>query len=277
MDDKMAQKGVVATSSQVKKIVLPPDASENEKDAKGRVAKTMELFREKAANLIEETNKANMVIAIHILEKYFDNDPKRIEDNKFHPHKAQAWKLLKDEHDWPWKSDTGMRNLLRGAVQKVQVMEKNCDVEQYTKVTWTHLTMLLRVADIDKKIELLNAIQNYDGTYTTAMLNAEINKYNKKPSKPLPSTVLGTLEPIRQLLDMNNGTFNEDFLNVLVQIKDNPKQIAETKKEGLKGVIDAAILQLRNFVDDLRDARRVITLKKGAPTHDAKPVPGQAI
>jgi hypothetical protein len=194
MDDKKAENAMEATSTKAK-TVIPADASENEKDAKGRVAATMVLFREKAEHLNEETNKANMEMAIHIFEKYFDNDPERIEVNKFHPHKAQAWKLLKEEEDWPWKSDTGMRNLLRGAVQKVQLTEKGCDVEQYAKVTWTHLTMLLRVADSDKKIELLNAIQNYDGTYTTAMLNAEINKYNKKPSKPLNGIDLGSFPP----------------------------------------------------------------------------------
>lgn len=248
------------------------DPNETDTDADGLAAETIKLYREEYATVVEAKSMAELKIGRHLLEKYFDNDPNRVEEGKFSPYKDKSWQKVKVHADWPWKSETAMRNLLRLAVQDHWLKSREYEVN-YEKVKATHLVMLLRVPKdkLDEKIKLLDKIQAYtDGTYPTKLLNTEINKLNPKNKWNRPAALLTEVDSIKSILE---GKFTKDFLEIVNKDVDD---LSEKQKTTLIGDIDGAIEKFKDMIKDLNEAKKALRYKKPKPKHEDKPMPGMA-
>jgi hypothetical protein len=248
------------------------DRNETDTEADSLTAETMKLYYEEYATVVEAKSMAELKIGRHLLAKFFDNDPQRVENNKFCPYKDKSWQKVKVHADWPWKSDTAMRNLLRLAIQDRWLTSREYEVN-YGKVKATHLVMLLRVPKekLEEKIKLLDKIQAYaDGTYPTKALNAEINKLNPKTKWTRPAELLTGIASIKSIID---GKFTDTFMETINRDVDD---LSEKQKTELIGDIEGAINKFRDMIKDLNEAKKALRYKKPKPKHEDKPQPGMA-
>jgi|GEM_PF-6850935 len=249
------------------------DKGETDPDADKLAAETMALFYDEYAKVDEQLAMAKLAIGKHMLKEFFDNEPKRVEEGKFSPYKDKSWQKVRIHADWPWKSETAMRNLLRLAVQDRYLSEQEYVVD-YTKVNATHLTLLLRVPEkkLDEKIKLLDKIKSYDkGVYPTAQLNQDIKALLPKPAKwTRPSELLKDISTIKNIFEQK---FTETFLKTVNQDVD---ELSPKQKNTLTTEIDDAIEQFKKAIADLNTAKKALRYKKPKPKHEDKPQPGMA-